>query len=96
MFRRLGNKRGIAECLAGLAGLTARQGHAQKGAIMLGAAESLLHATGADWWPADRQEVERNKEAIRSMLGEIEFASATKKGQGMTLEGALRFASDEI
>jgi predicted ATPase len=96
MFRRLGNKRGIAECLAGLAGLNAIQGHAQKGAVLLGAAESLLQATGAAWWPADRVEVERNREIIQSKLDEAEFASATKKGQVMTLEGALRFASDEI
>jgi tetratricopeptide (TPR) repeat protein len=95
MFRRLGNKRGIAECLAGLAGLNAIQGHAQKGAVLLGAAESLLQATGAAWWPADRVEVERNREIIQSKLDEAEFASATKKGQAMTMEQALSLASDE-
>lgn len=94
MFRRLGNKRGIAECLAGLAGLQARQGHAQRGAVMLSAAESLLRATGTDWWPADGQEVERNWEAIRSALGEAELAPATKKGQVMTLEETLHYAAD--
>ena len=42
MFRRLGNRRGIAECLAGLAGLRARQGQPAMGANMLGAAETLV------------------------------------------------------
>ena len=32
MFRRLGNRRGIAECLAGLAGLKAQQGQIEWGA----------------------------------------------------------------
>ena len=78
MFRRLGNRRGIAECLAGLAGLRARQGHSEWGATMLGAAESLLRVTGGAWWPADRIEVERNQEIIRSALGEDEFAQRDK------------------
>ena len=54
MFRRLGNRRGIAECLAGLAGLKAQQGQTEWGAILLSAAESLLKAKGNAWWPADR------------------------------------------
>jgi predicted ATPase len=91
MFRRLGNRRGIAECLAGLAGLRARQGHPQWAATMLGAAESLLHATGGAWWPADRVEVERNREIIRSALDEAGFATAWEKGHALTLDQALLF-----
>jgi tetratricopeptide (TPR) repeat protein len=94
IFRRLGNRRGIAECLAGLAGLKARQGEAQWGATLLSTAEALLQSTGGAWWPADRVEVEANQEIIRSALSESELAVAQKQGKAMTLEQALAFASE--
>jgi predicted ATPase len=95
MFRRLGNRRGIAECLAGLAGLKARQGQVEWGAIMLSAAESVLKVTGGAWWPADRVEVERNREMMRSALSADEFTEAWKKGGAMNIDQAIAFASDE-
>ena len=94
IFRRLGNRRGIAECLAGLAGLKARQGEAQRGATLLSAAESLIQSTGGAWWPADRVEVETNQEILRAALSESELTAAQKKGKAMTLEQALVFASE--
>jgi predicted ATPase len=94
MFRRLGNRRGMAECMAGLAGLKARQGKAEWGAVMLSAAETVLKVTGGAWWPADRVEVEANQEFLRSALGEVELSAAQKKGRAMTLEQALAFASE--
>lgn len=95
MFRRLGNRRGMAECMAGLAGLRARQGNAEWGAIMISAAESALRSTGGAWWPADRIEVEANQEIIHSALSQADFTAAQKKGNAMTLEQALSFASGE-
>ncbi len=94
MFRQLGNRRGMAECMAGLAGLRARQGQPEWGAIMLSAAEALLRVTGGSWWPADRVEVERNQEIIRTTLDEAKLTAAREKGQAMTLEQALTFASE--
>jgi tetratricopeptide (TPR) repeat protein len=94
MFRRLGNRRGMAECMAGLAGLRARQGQAEWGAVMLSAAESALKVTGGAWWPADRVEVEANQELIRAALSEADLEVAQKKGRAMTLEQALAFASE--
>jgi tetratricopeptide (TPR) repeat protein len=92
MFRQLGNRRGIAECLAALAGLEARQGHPRWGATMLGAAETLLQATGGAWWPADRVEVNPNREMIRAALDAAEFDAAMEKGRAMNLDQALLFA----
>ena len=94
MFRQLGNRRGMAECMAGLAGLKARQGQAEWGAVMLSAADSVLKATGGAWWPADRVEVEANQEFILSALGEAEWNAAQIKGRAMTLEQALAFAAE--
>ncbi|HLO31741.1 MAG TPA: tetratricopeptide repeat protein, partial [Anaerolineales bacterium] len=95
MFRRLGNRRGIAECLAGLAGLKARQGQTEWGAIMLSAAESVLKVTGGAWWPADRVEVERNREMMQSALSADEFAKAQKTGAAMNIDQAIAFATNE-
>jgi len=94
MFRRLGNRRGMAECMAGLAGLRARKGDAAWGAVMLSAAESVLKVTGGAWWPADRVEVEANQGFIRSALSQEEYAAAQTKGAVMSLEQALAFASE--
>jgi len=93
MFRQLGNRRGMAECMAGLAGLKVREGYAEWGAIMLSAAEGVLKVAGGAWWPADRVEVELTQEAIRASLSDSELTSAHKKGKGMSLEQALSFAS---
>jgi hypothetical protein len=95
MFRRLGNRRGIAECLAGLAGLRARQGEPSWGAILLSAAESLLQSTGGAWWPADRIEVERSRKIIQNALPGDEFTKAWKIGETMTLDQAIAFAANE-
>jgi tetratricopeptide (TPR) repeat protein len=96
LFREFGNRRGMAECMAGLAGLRARQGQAEWGAVMLSAAESVLKITGGAWWPADRVEVEANQEYIRNALGEAQLVAAQAKGQAMTLEQALAFASESL
>ena len=93
MFRQLGNRRGMAECMAGLAGLKSHQGQAGWGATMLSAAENVLQSTGGAWWPADRPEVERNREFIRSALDATALAQAQEKGRAMSLEQALAFAS---
>jgi predicted ATPase len=94
MFRRLGNRRGIAECLAGLAGLKAQQGQVEWGATLLNAAESLLKGTGGAWWPADRLEVERNREMMQSALSAAEYAKAQQIGAAMDLDQAIAFASE--
>ena len=95
MFRRLGNRRGIAECLAGLAGLKARQGQTKWGAVMLSAAETVLKVTGGAWWPADRVEVERNRAMVQSALTAEEFAKAQKVGEAMNMDQAIAFASEQ-
>lgn len=94
MFRRLGNKRGIAECIAGLSSVRAKQERLQIAAQLLGAAEGLLRASGAAWWPADRVEVENTRAKLKSTLEEKGFAEAWAKGQEMTMEQAIAFFSN--
>ena len=62
---------------------------------MLSAAESVLKITGGAWWPADRVEVERNLEMLRSALTADEFANAQKTGAAMNIDQAIAFVSNE-
>jgi hypothetical protein len=75
--------------------LKARQGQTEWGAIMLSAAESVLKITSGAWWPADRVEVERNREMMRAALPADEFEKATKTGEAMNMDQAIAFASNE-
>jgi len=90
-FRKLGNHRGIAECLAGLAGLAAAQGRHKWAAPLLSAAESQLKAFGGAWWPADRVEIERAKGRMQSALGD-KFDKFWTQGQSMNVEEAIAYA----
>jgi tetratricopeptide (TPR) repeat protein len=93
-FLELGNKRGIAECLAGLGGLAAERGEFDKAVILLSASEALLKSFGAAWWPADRVEVERGIDLTRCKIKPGEFDALWKQGSIFSLEQAVEFAAD--
>jgi predicted ATPase len=92
-FLELGNKRGIAECLAGLAGLAAERKEFDWAVPLLAASEALLTSFGAAWWPADRVEFERNLEFTRSALEQAEFEELWNQGKTFSLEEAVKYAS---
>jgi predicted ATPase/tetratricopeptide (TPR) repeat protein len=92
MFIKLGNQRGMAECLASLSGIWRERGQTLPAVKLLGAAQSLLDATGATWWPADRVEVERNLENLRMTLDQKQFEAAWVSGNKMKLETAIAYA----
>jgi ATP/maltotriose-dependent transcriptional regulator MalT len=91
-FLELGNKRGIAECLAGLAGLGAERGEVEWAVPLLAASESLLTSFGAAWWPADRVEFERSLESTRTALEPAEFEELWNQGEAFSLEEAVKYA----
>lgn len=94
MFIKLGNQRGMAECLASLAGLWSERGQTLPAVKLLSAAQALLDATGATWWPADRVEVERNLENLQLSLEPTQFEAAWETGKKMNLEAALTYAQE--
>jgi predicted ATPase len=85
MFKKLGNQRGIAESLAAFAGVCTQEGKYEISAQLLGSADALLNKTGGSWWPADRMDMERNREISRNNLDREAFESAWEVGQGMEL-----------
>src|SRR5205823_1281158 len=88
IFREQANKRGVAECLAGLATLTVAQGgpDAVKGARLLSVVEAWFEASSAVMWPADRIEYEHNLASVRVQLGINAFNKAWEEGHNMKIE----------
>ncbi|HEY5730369.1 MAG TPA: tetratricopeptide repeat protein [Anaerolineales bacterium] len=93
-FRELGNHRGIAECLAALAGLAVELENHSWAVPLLSAAERQLTSFGGTWWPADRVEIERAMERMRSALGG-EYDALWEQGQAMAVEDAISYATNE-
>ncbi len=90
-FRMLGNHRGIAECLAGLAGLATVQGKQAWAVPLLSAAESQMTGISGTWWPADKVEIDRARNLMQSAVAD-DFSDLWRRGQGMTIEEAIAYA----
>ena len=54
-------------------------------------AEAILAESGTQWWPADRADVEHNREIISSRLNEELFRSEYEIGQRMPLNQAFAY-----
>ena len=94
MFRVMVMKRGLCECLAGLAAVAAARGNFNQGAKLLATAEFHLESSGASWWPADRVEVERTRQRLKSALDESEYDRSWREGRAMSLDKAVAEARD--
>jgi non-specific serine/threonine protein kinase len=89
---KLGGKRGIAECLEGLAGIACAQRQAARAVRLFGAADALRTAMSSPLSPVDLAEHECILTEARAELGEKEFASAWIAGRAMTLEQGVEYA----
>jgi predicted ATPase/DNA-binding SARP family transcriptional activator len=90
--QQLGFKRGIAECLEGLAGLANARRLPDRAAQLAGAADALRQAISSPLPPVERTEYDRTVAGASALLGEEGFASAWTAGRGMTLEQAIAAA----
>ena len=96
MFRVMVMKRGMCECLAGLAAVGAARGQFDWATPLLAAAETQLTTSGAAWWPADQVEVERTRARLRDSLGETDFTRLWEQGQAMDLKSAITWAETQV
>jgi hypothetical protein len=94
LFRELGQRRGVAFALVGLAG-TAAPGQERRAARLLGAAAALQAALGVALDTGARAEYERAVAAARAALGEEEFAAAWAEGRGLSPEQAVAYALED-
>jgi tetratricopeptide (TPR) repeat protein len=93
-FVRLGDRRGMAECLVGLAGVWARA-QPERAARLHGAADAQFSAIGAQLFPSNRQDYEHCLINVRERMEPKEFARARAEGRGFTLEQAITEAFDD-
>lgn len=90
LYQSLDNRRGACLCLAGLAGVAAQSGQAERAARLLAAVSVHLKPLGAHWMgPADQAEYDWHFATVRATLDPDEFAHAWEAGRGLTFEQAL-------
>jgi hypothetical protein len=87
--REVGDKQGIAECLAGLAGVARMYRQVERAVRLLSATDALLQVIGGCLETGNRISYEENVAAVKRALGEEQFATAWAAGQTMTLEQTL-------
>jgi predicted ATPase/class 3 adenylate cyclase len=78
-------------CLDGLAAVEARDGDAEQGALLLGAAEALVQATDYRH-PETQVELERTRVALDTRLGSEHAASLRRTGAALDLTAAIDLA----
>lgn len=92
VHEQLGVKRGVVECLVGLAAVIGAHGDAEQAAQLMSFTRGQFADLGAGIWPADVVDSERSLLAIKSRLEPLAFEAAWAAGQSLTLSQALDFA----
>jgi DNA-binding CsgD family transcriptional regulator len=85
----------ISQCLEGLAGVANAQRQPRRAARLLGAAEALREAIGAEQPSAMREEYARDAAIARAELEDRVFRAAWATGRALTLEQAMAYALAE-
>jgi tetratricopeptide (TPR) repeat protein len=89
-YRTAGDKRGIAECVVGLASTAAANGRSEEAARLFGMAEAALEAVGAQLWQSNRGDYERWVSVARASLESTAFAAAWAKGREASFDPAVQ------
>src|SRR6266508_831442 len=87
--RKIGDRAGIAWCLAGLGSVAVLDEEPERAARPWGAAEALRTAIGCRPAPAARATYERVVTMARAQLGEDRFAAAWAAGQALPFNQAI-------
>jgi predicted ATPase/DNA-binding SARP family transcriptional activator len=95
LLHGLGYKGSIAGCLDELGRVAVTQGQPERAARLFGVAAALREAINTRWDPVQRADYEPHVAATRAGLGEEAFAAAWAEGQGMTLEQAVAYVTQE-
>ncbi|HLZ20686.1 MAG TPA: LuxR C-terminal-related transcriptional regulator [Ktedonobacterales bacterium] len=98
LFRSYAERRGMAECLVGLAGVAAGSGDRSRAARLLGAAEAAFESLGAQISPSNRADFSRIVALARTGASPAKFAAAWTAGHGVgtavAVEEALALSVD--
>lgn len=91
--RRVGDKSIVAMALVGLAGVTARQGDAEKAPRLLGAADAIIESSHYQMWSSGRTMYDLVERAVRDLEPAEAMASRRSIGRGLTYEEAIALAA---
>ncbi|HEX2988103.1 MAG TPA: tetratricopeptide repeat protein, partial [Chloroflexota bacterium] len=91
----LGNPRFRIEALALVGSDFVNMGQARRGAVLLGAADSLISALGTKLCFPVRIPCGRAQATARAQRGDSEFEKAWQEGRAMSMEEAIEFARSE-
>ena len=92
MHQKAGNKPGIAEGLAALAGVLAAGVRLDRAARLFGAADALLERIRVPLSPADHAQYDTDLKAARSPMDKRAWEAGWAEGRAMSLEQATDYA----
>ena len=95
-FDELGDPDGIAECIEAVAVLASRETHSLQAARLSGAAHALRELHSTPRAVAEQEDLDRNLEPARGILGERAFAEAFAAGCELTQHVAVAAAQDHL
>lgn len=89
VHEQLGVKRGVVECLVGLAAVIGARGDAEKAVRLISFTRSQFTDLGVGIWPADAVDSEKSLSTIKTQLEASIFEAAWAAGQTLSLSQAL-------
>ncbi len=92
LFRRIGDRRGMAECVIGLGCVASSTGDGAVAARLFAAGQAALAAMNSQLWMSNRGDYERWLLAAQARLSVAAFSGAWTVGAGWSLDGAVAFA----
>jgi predicted ATPase/transcriptional regulator with XRE-family HTH domain len=94
-FGRIGDRRGQAECLIGLALVAAAEDRVEHAVQLFAAGEAALETLGTKLWISNRDAYEKGVTAACAALGADVFEAVWQRGRQLSLEQALELAAAE-
>lgn len=88
----VGDRRAVAACLAGLAGVAQAQAQPLRALRLCGAVSALLDSIATPLMPADQRDYESNVAALRAEISAADLADVWADGRAMTMEQAVAYA----
>lgn len=92
LYRSRDDRRGIAQCLEGLAAILFVAGRLRESARVLSAADALRAGLGAPLTVSDRREYDRTLEGLKAALTPAEFDEEWRIGRTIELDAAIQVA----
>jgi tetratricopeptide (TPR) repeat protein len=91
--RQAGDQEDLCWGLLGLAAVAAARAEAEKAALLLGAATTVLTRMGAEFKPFERQLHEQTEARVIELLGHETYESARVRGGSLSLDDAVGVAA---